>query len=300
MVELKCIVNGKDVSDKVHDYLLSLTIVDNDGVNSDTLDMTLSNYIKRPEGEDKIKIWINKEFYGTFVVNETETTDENLLKVSATSANFHKTLKEKKNASHAKTSLHKLIKKIAKEHSLKEIIDFDDMPYDMIIQEKESDLHFLKRLADKYDAVFSIKNDTLLFRRRDSIKPKFTIDINDCKPWSIRHIARKKYNSCTARWRSIEENKTKKVTVGSGEPALNISGDYVSDTDARAAAKGSWEKSKRQTKEGTLSKDGEYISAGSTLIITNSKQDDGEYTITTVTTTVDKKNGFRVDITFQN
>jgi len=300
MVDIKCIVNGKDISDKVRDYLVTLVVVDNDGTDADTLDMTFANYIKRPEGEDIIKLWINDAFYGTYIVNETQTNHENLLTVSATSANFHKTLKTKKNKSHGKTTLHKLIKQVAQNHQLKTKIDFEDIPYDNVVQEKESDLHFLKRISDKYDAVFSIKNETLIFRKRDAKFPEFKIDINDCEPWNIKHVARKKYKSCSASWRSTKENKTKKVVAGSGEPVLKVTGDYFSNTDALHVAKGSLAKSKRQTKEGTLSKEGEYLSAGATLLITGSKQDNGKYTINTVTTTVDRDIGFRIDVNFQN
>ena len=300
MVEIKCIVNGKDISDKVKDYLVTMVIVDNDGTDADTLDMTLSNYIKRPEGQDEIKLWINTHFYGIYTVNETQTNDENLLNVSATSANFHKTLKTKQNKSYGETTLHALINKVAEKHKLKTKIDFEDIAYENIVQEKESDLHFLKRMADKYDAIFSIKNEVLIFRKRDAEFPEFTIDINDCKPWSIKHIARKKYNSCTASWRSTKENKTLSTSAGSGEPVLKVTGDYLSDTDAQLVAKGALAKSKRQTKEGTFSKTGEYLSAGSTLLVIGSKQDNGKYTIRTVTTTVDRDIGFRVDVEFEN
>lgn len=300
MVKIKCIVNGKDISDKVKDYLVTMVVVDNDGTDADTLDMTFANYIKRPEGEDIIKLWINDAFYGIFTVNETQTDDENLLNVSATSANFHKTLKTKKNKGHGETTLHTLIGEIAKNHKLKTKIDFEDIAYENIVQEKESDLHFLKRIAEKYDAIFSIKNEILIFRKRDAEFPEFSVDINDCKPWSIKHIARKKYNSCTASWRSTKENKTMTATSGSGEPVLKVTGEYLSDTDALTTAKGSLAKSQRQTKEGTLSKEGEYLSAGSSLLIIGSKQDDGKYTINTVTTTVDRDMGFRIDVDFQN
>lgn len=300
MVNIRCVINGKDISDKVKENLVSLTIVDNDGVQADTLNMTLSNYIKRPEGEDTIKLWIDENYYGVFIVNETETNDINLLTVSATSVNFHEKLKEKKNRSYEDTTLKNIIEKIAKEHGLKSAIEFVDIRYDVFVQERESDLHFLKRIADKYDAIFAIKNNTLIFKKRDAISKVFTVDINDCKPWSIRHIARKKYKSCKASWRSTSENKTKHAIEGSGDPVLNINGDFFSSDDAKLAAKGALAKSKRQTKEGHLSKKGEYLSAGSKIKIIGSKQDDGVYTIKTVTTTIDKSSGFRIEVSFEN
>lgn len=297
---ITCVINGKDISDKIKENLVSLTIVDYDGIKADTLDMTLTNYIKRPEGEDEIKIWINDAYYGIFIVNTTNTTDENLLIVKATSANFHKRLKEKQNVSYAETSLKEIVAQVAEAHGLELNFDFDDIEYEMLIKEKESDLHFLKRLADKYDAIFSIKNQTLIFRKRDESFPEFVVDVRECKPWNVKHIARKKYASCTASWRDTKENATLRESVEEGEPVLQITGSYLSVEDARLAAKGALAKSRRETKEGHFSKKGEYFSAGSTLLVVESLQDDGVYKISEVTTNVHKETGFRVSVQFKN
>jgi len=299
MVDIKCTVNKKDISKVLIKNLISLEVVDYDGTKADELSITLSNVIKRPLNDDKIKLWIDYNFYGTFLVDSTETNYLNLLTITATSANFSKTLKTKQNRNYKETSLHKIINKIAEEHKLKTKIDFEDINYENIIQEKESDLHFLNRLAEKYDAIFSIKNDTLLFLKRSENLPTFLIDLNDCFPWSIKHKSREKYQSCIATWRDTKYNKNKSVKIGDEEPILKIDGNYLSESEAMVIAKASLAKSKRGTIEGNLSKKGEYLSAGSHIQIINSKQDDGVYSLSIVTTTIDK-DGFRVKVLLTN
>ena len=295
MVDIKCIAEGKDISSTLTSNLVSLRIVDYDGTKSDELEIVISNDIKRPSDEDKIKLWIEGYYYGLFVVDTTETNDLNQLTITATSANFSKSLKTKQNRNFQKTSLYDIIKKIAKVHNLKVKIDFQNISYANLVQEKESDLHFLNRLAKKYGAIFSIKNDTLLFVKRGTDLPTFIVDLNQCKPWNIKHVSREKYNSCTATWRDTKNNKNNSITVGSEKPVLKISGNYLSKDEAKLVANAKLEDSKRGTREGSFSKKGEYLSAGSNLIIINSKQDDGEYTLGVVTTTVNFNKGFRVE-----
>lgn len=294
MVDIKCIAAETDISLILAKNLISLTVTDYDGTKSDALEIIISNDIKRPSDEDKIKLWIEGVYYGVFLVDSTETNDLNQLTITATSANFSQSLKTKQNRNFKKTTLHDIIKKIAKAHELKVKIDFPNISYENLIQEKESDLHFLNSLAKKYGAIFSIKNDTLLFVKRGTDLPTFIIDLNECKPWNIKHVSREKYNSCTATWRDTKNNKNKSVTVGSGKPILKITGDYLSEDEAKLVANAKLEESKRGTREGSFSKKGEYLSAGSNLIIVNSKQDDGTYTLGIVTTTVSFK-GFRVE-----
>jgi phage protein D len=294
MVDIKCIAAETDISLLLAENLISLTVIDYDGTKSDELEIVISNTIKRPADEDKIKLWIEGVFYGLFLVDTTETNDLNQLIITATSANFSQSLKTKQNRNFKKTTLHDIIKKIAKVHELKTKLDFPNISYENLVQEKESDLHFLNRLAEKYGAIFSIKNDTIVFVKRGTDLPIFIVDLNKCKPWNIKHISKEKYNSCTATWRETKNNKNKSVTIGSEKPILKITGNYLSDDEAKLVASAKLEEAKRGTLEGSFSKKGEYLSAGSNLLIINSKQDDGEYTLGVVTTTVSFR-GFRVE-----
>lgn len=300
MVTIVCIAKGKNISLELMANLISLNIMDYAGTKSDSLSITLTNAIKRPASEDDIKIWIDGIFYGTFLVEKTTTNHLNQLSIEATSANFSQSLKTKQNRSFKDTDLHSIIKKIATKHKLKTKINFENISFKNLIQEKESDLHFLNRLATKYDAIFSIKNHTLIFLKRDVGNfPSFIIDLNDCFPWSIEHISREKYNSCKVVWRDTKANGTKSVSVGKGEPVLTYDGSFVSEEEAKLVGKAELAKSKRGEKKGSFSKRGEYLSAGSQVVIINSIQDNASYTIESISTTV-SGDGFRIGVEFTN
>jgi len=299
MVDIKCEVNGSDISDNLKKYFTSITIVDNDGTESDELSIVLTNNIKRPLHGDKIKLWINGVLYGQFLVQNTQTNHLNELNIIATGANFSSNLKVKKTKSFLNTTLGKIVEGIAKEHGLSFRVDFQDTEITHLIQEKESDLHFLNRLSKQYDSIFSIKNSTLIFLDRDTELPTFTIDLNKCFSWSIAHTNRKAYNSCTVFFRSTKENQQISVTTGAGEPVLIKNGTFKTEDEALMYAKRQLQKSIRGTKEGTLIKQGEYVSAGSKLTLANSLQDNGEYTIKTVHTSIDR-NGYIIEVDFKN
>lgn len=297
MVDIKFVVNGKDISSDFVSYFTDLEIIDKDGNESDELNVTLTNAIKRPEYNDEIKIWINFIFYGTFLVQSTETNYLNELNIKATGTNFSDDLKVKKSKSYKDKTLKSVVEEIAGKNKLEVKADFGDITLTNLIQKDESDLHFLNSLAKKYDAIFSIKNKTLIFIERTAELPNFPLDLNRCESWSITHSNTQSYKSCTAKWRDTKRNKNKSVTVGDGEPILVFKGSFKTETEARKEANAKLKKTTRGTKEGSATKSGEYITAGGSILVINSKQDDGTYTVVSVTTTV-SIDGYKVQINF--
>lgn len=296
----KIIVNGKDITRDFKKYFLDLQIIDKDGTEADELNFTISYAIKRPVYEDKIKIWIDNLFYGAFLVQSTSTNYLEELTVRATGTNFSSTIKSKKSRNFSDTNLNEIVEKIAKENGLNFRVDFKDVSISNIIQSKESDMHFLTRLASENDAIFSIKNNTLIFLKRDAKLPTFTVDLKEVSSWNITHTNTKVYNSCIAKYRTTKENKVKMVTVGSGKPVLEFEEYFSTSDEAKAKAIAKLQKANRGTKEGYLSTKGFYLSAGSRINLINSAQDNGEYTVQTVTTSININTGWITDVEFSN
>ena len=73
MVDIRVVVNGKDISVKFKEHFTSLNIVDNAGTQSDELNISLTNAIKRPATDDEIQVWIEGHYYGLYLVNSTKT-----------------------------------------------------------------------------------------------------------------------------------------------------------------------------------------------------------------------------------
>jgi len=300
MVKIKIEVNNKDISKNFKENFISLEIIDRDGNATDELNLEIANKIKRPSYDDVIKIWIDSVFYGSFSVQESKTNHENTIEIRATGTNFQKELKVKRNKSWKKTTLNKILKEKSLSHSLNFKGLKEDIAITSIIQSNESDLHFLNRLAKEFDTIFSVKNNTLLFINRTEKLPFFTVNVTQCSAYSIGDVAKKRYDSCKAIWRDTKENKTLSITVGDNAPTITINGSFKSKEEAKKKAVAKLARTNRGTKRGTLSKRGEYFSAGGLLNITNSKQDDGLYSIETVYTRIDPSDGHRVVLEFQN
>ena len=299
MVKIKIVVNGKDISDDFKKYFLDLQIIDKDGTEADELNFTVSYAIKRPKYEDKIKVWIDDVFYGSFLVQSTSTNHFKELIVRATGTNFSSAIKSKKSRSFSDTTLNQIVSKIAKENGLSFKADFKDISIVNLIQSNESDMHLLTRLAKDYDAIFSVKNNTVLFLERSNTLPTFSIDLKECSSYTITHTDKKLYGSCTASYRDTRENCIKEVTAGEGKPVLTFKNAFKTEEEATVKAKAKLQRASRGTKEGYLSTKGMYVSAGGTITLTGSEQDNGEYTVETVTTNINME-GWNIDVDFKN
>ena len=175
-----------------------------------------------------------------------------------------------------------------------------------IEQSNESDLHFLKRLASDYNALFAIKNNTLIFKQKvkgdkksDGL-PRYSLNIKDISSYDIENTNKEKYNSCTASWHDTKENIQKSVTVGDGEPVKHIKGSYQNEADAKSKAQAALQKASSQTKVGNISCAGFVCYAGGVLNLSGTLEDDGEYHIKSVNHDIDTTAGWKISIEIEN
>jgi phage protein D len=301
MVDFKIEVNGKDVTSSVMNHLEEFQIVDKDGKESDELTLKVYNQIVRPKYEDKIKVWLNSLYYGAFIVQQTTVNSENELTITATATNFNGNLKTTKSKTFINKTLKEIVETSATEANYSVKSDFADVRIERLLRQKESLLHFLSRLAKSYDAVFSVKNDMVLFLDRESKKEAISIYVNDCASWEITYVNRKRYDGVTAVWRDTKHNKQMSVLVGKkGDAMHTIKGKYKNSTDAKLKAKAVLNRAKRGLKEGTLTKMGEYIPAGGKINLIGTLEDDGVYNVKSVTHDITHNNGYVVTIEFEN
>lgn len=166
-------VNGVDISHGVANRLMSLTLNDNRGLEADTLEVELSDHDNKltipPKGA-VIELSLGYHttglvYKGAYIVNEiTHQGTPDTLSIIAMSADLKDTLKAKKERSFDQTTLGKIIEKIAIEHKLTAKIH-SELANKAIyhLDQNESDINLLTRLADEFDATASIKDDHLLF-----------------------------------------------------------------------------------------------------------------------------------------
>lgn len=285
-------VNSFDVTNKLQENLESITFSDEDGNQSDEITIKVSGNFKRPNYADQIKLWLGyKEsslfFCGLFLVQTTER-DGFGLTITATGADFSQSLKQKRDMSYEQTSIKDIAQIVAQRNSLSLKSDYDDMNITHLSQTNEADLQFMKRLAADYNALFSIKNNTLVFikRTKETKKsnklPIFSIDKKECSSITIKHANKTLYNSCTIRWHDTKDNEVKSITVGKGDPILKLEGNFKTAAEAQAKAEARLENANRGTKSGTINIYGKEVYAGAILKLSGADEDDGEYSIKSV------------------
>ncbi|WII94693.1 DNA primase [Moraxella haemolytica] len=166
------LVNGQSMTDGIHSRLISLTLTDNRGLLADTLEISLSDHdgtLAIPPKGALIELYLGWHttamvYKGSFIVNEiTHQGTPDTLSIRAMSADLKETIRQKKERSFAKTTLDKIVQKIAHEHNLTAKIHPDLAKKDIYhLDQNESDISLLTRLATEFDATAMVKDDILL------------------------------------------------------------------------------------------------------------------------------------------
>lgn len=304
--------NGADVTQQLMKNNATIQFKDEDGSVSDELTIKVYGDFARPKYQDELKLWLGyKEsglFYcGTFKVQTTERLDGYLLNITATGADFSESLKQKKNKSFENMSIKEICKMISAEHGLSLKSDFEDIFIIHQAQNNESDLHFLKRLAGEFNAIFSIKNNTLVFlkKKKDGQKsdelPEITVDAKKVSNLSIKHSNKLLYNSCKAVWHDTKQNKVKEIIAGSGSPQLLLEGRFKNEAEAKIKATAKLEKANQGIKSGSFKSAGLQVYAGSKLNLINTigGEDDESFSIKSVNHSFNES-GWTTSVEFEN
>ena len=306
------IANGTDVTSKINLDASKITFEDEAGTVADEIRLVVEGEFKKPKYEDELKLYIGTKekgqfFCGVFKV-QTSTYKrgaQNCMEITATAVDFSKSLKVKRNRSYENVSVKKIVDLIAKRSECEVSSDFDDVYVIHEEQTNESDLHFLKRLATSYNALFSLKNNRLVFKKKikDGKKsdalPRFSLELNNQTSVSIENTNKTLYNSCKAIWRDTKDNQQKSVTVGSEQPVKIIKDSFESMADAKTKAQAALDKANAGTKAGDISCSGFIIYAGGVLNLSGTYEDDGEYEIVSVSHSLDN-NGWNMQIKIEN
>lgn len=278
--DFKITVNGKDVTESLRPYLISIEYTDDIDDTADGLTLKFQGEsFTPPSFKDKLKVWLgykgNLWYIGSFSVLKPRLEYETMhIEVTATPVNFGSGIKEKRTESFDNVTLDQILHKIAARHGLKVKNSFPKHAYSHKSHTNTSDLEFMRRLAKELGATFAIKNDTILFRPKNggdqnSELPIMQIDAKQTKKLSIEILDKTSYGSAKASWHSTKDNKTKSVTVGSGKPVLHVKGSFKGESDARTKAKAALEAANRGTGRGDFEYEGINVIAGAKMKLSN-------------------------------
>ena len=304
------LANGEDKTSFISKNLISISFKDEANSQSDEITIKVAGEFKRPSYKDELKLWFGyKEDAtifncGTFIVQTTTKENDNILTITATGADFAGSLKEKRNKTYESMSIGQIVGDIASRNGLEVNTDFDKEFVLHLAQSDESDLHFLNKLAKEHNAIFNIKNQTLIFKKKikeakkNEDLPTYTINKKDTLSLSIKTSSKTLYNSCKAIWQDTKANKTKEIISGSGEPCINMRGTFKDEADAKLKADAKLQKANQGIISGSVSLEGGAYYAGGKLNLVGTLEDDGEYQIKSIDHTYNN-NGWSCKIEFE-
>ncbi|MEQ1975260.1 phage late control D family protein [Xenorhabdus sp. SGI240] len=278
-------INNQDISGKIQSRLMSLTLTDNRGLESDQLDIELDDadgMLKLPRRGDILILELGWHGHsltpkGKFVVDEIEHSGApDRLTIRARSADFRGDLNTKKEISYHKCTLGSIVSTIAARNKLAFKISSELENISVHIdQTNESDMSFLTRLAKQEGAIASVKNGELLFVQQGQNKTVsgqniqtvlITRQSGDSHRFSLSD--REAYTGVVAQWmdtrtatkqtvklRRKESEEGKAELVVEYESSRQSSGKSSSQTDKKTTRKEAASSGKKQPQSSKKDKD---------------------------------------------
>lgn len=320
----RVVANRADITATILDRFISLSLTDSVGMESDTLEITLSDNdplqpIAIPPTGAELELFLGYDGItmpmGMFVCDEVEVAGwPGEMVIRARAATYDKSkggksdLQTQKNRSWPKgTKLGELVEKIAKEHSLTPAVakSLASIPLPHTDQADESDINLLQRLAKKYDAIVKPANGKLVLAKRGESKsvtgenlPPVVLTPADCSMFRLAIAKRETAGMVVAYWHAVKSSKRTEVKVGSGEPVRRLKQYYPTEEMALAAARADLARRQRGQETVALSCIGHpsYAAEAPMTLAGFRPGVDGEWLVSRVTHRIDAGGGYACDI----
>lgn len=252
-VDYKIVANQSDITAKIRDRLLRLTLNDGAGVENDSAEIELDNRdeaIAPPPTGAELDIYIGYVdelvFKGTYTVDEiSEPLETDTLTISAQAANMKGSFKAPRDESYDNITLGELAQQVGGRHGYDVQVEASlaGIQFTHIDQRAESDSNMLTRLARENGAMFKVAANKLLLVPKQKGKtasgkdlPIIEITDREHSTGSITIQDREDYQSVVAYWfdEATQEKQTERA--GSGEPEFVIRKTHTEQPTAQLAA----------------------------------------------------------------
>ena len=269
--EFRLLANQADITATIQDRLVSLRFTDAAGLESDVLEIVLADHdplqpIQMPPTGAELELFLGydglAQRMGLFVCDEVELAGwpgEMTIRARAapfdTSKGGKQNLQTQKTRSWPKgTKLGDMAKKIAKEHGMEAAVakSLASIALPHIDQADESDLHFLGRVAKKYDAVVKPAGGKLVLAKKGETKsvsgeqlPAVALVPTDVSRFRVVMSKRETAGMVVAYWHAVKQAKRNEVKVGQGEPVSRLKMYYPTKEMALAAARSELQRRER-------------------------------------------------------
>lgn len=320
----KITYEGKNITSDIVGYVIDLTYEDKEAKASDTLELRLDDTDAQwrdawyPSKGDKIQLSIGKDDAmvdcGSFTVDEIELEGPpDTVTIRAIATAFTKATRTKKNKAHEKQTLKQIAQTVASDNGLTLQGEIENIKIERITQSNETDIQFLKRIADDYGYVFSIRDTKLVFTsiyKLEDGKVVRTIDRTQLTRYRISDKSSKTYKKAAVSYHNPVEAKavtyeTEKATnkdgvsyntIGAAD-TLVIKTKVENKQQAEAKAKAALYKANSKQQEGSLTTDGDpLLLAGNNFELTGMGAMSGKFHIESSTHRISRGGGYTTDI----
>ncbi|WP_251978575.1 phage late control D family protein [Salinicola avicenniae] len=256
-------INGERITPRLRGRLQRLTLTDRRGLEADQLDIVLTDddgQLALPRRGVEIQVaigWSGEPLVqrGTFIVDEVEHAGApDTLSIRASSANLRGTLPGKRTQSWHDTTIGDIVTTIAKRHDLtpRSGTTLAGIRVPHLDQTEESDMHFLTRLAERHDAVATVKAGNLMFIAAGQATtasgveiPPIIIRRQDGDQHRYASADRESYSGVIANWNDVSGARLREVIAGENDNAKRLRPTYASEEGALAAAQSEWQRIQR-------------------------------------------------------
>lgn len=249
--------DGADATAAIADRLLSLAVDDADGMEADTLELVLDNRdgrVAEPETGARLDLALGLAGaplveLGAFTVNGVAGEGPiATLTIRAEAADLAGPIRSPRTRAWEAVTLPGVVADIAARAGLAPFVSEGlrgvTLAYEA--QTAESDLHFLTRLARRFDAIAKPAGGRLVVSRRgEGAGPRLAVGRDEALDWSWEAGARERYARVTARWSEVDGGRERIVEAGSGEPARELRRVHPGEAEAREAARAALEQAAR-------------------------------------------------------
>jgi len=299
-VTLQVHINGEDRSALIRDRLLSLSLTDNAGIDSDTVALTLDDrtpHIKLPPIEASLKLWLNDVYMGYYHVSELETDDKaGTLAITATGAKMTGPIKAPRDDSHDEISLGTLAGTIARRHGhpLSISAALADTALGHIDQRGESDLALLTRLTRPLNAIAKLNDNQLIIVPKDEAQsasgqtlPALALNAKATGVFIRGAIkGRGRIGRVKAHWQTPEMPQKQAVTAGEKGQTYALKETYTTEAEAEAAAKAKLAELQRSEVDMAITLPGNPNYKAERLLTLTNHRHAGDYIIQSATHTI--------------
>lgn len=252
--DFQILANRQDVTERFRPRLLSLRIIDEAGLQSDTVEIQLDdrdNGIEWPSLGAELEVSLGYRQttltrMGLYRVDEVEHREPpNTITVRGKAADMRSSVKAPKTRQWENIAIQDLVTTMAEEHQLKGRVskNLANIVIPQVDQTEESDLHLLTRIARQYDALSKPTGGFWVFVVRGEAKatsgqglPVVLLKKHEVIEHRLTQVERHKYTSVRAHWHDASTSERVTVMAGEGRPTYVIRHTYPDAQQALNAA----------------------------------------------------------------